>query len=76
MLDNIGLVVIKIRLRLTRHDLYGIYAEGIGIYLSNGINNVPGLVETLEPAPRERIYRTTGIEYPTRKSWRLCLPLR
>lgn len=60
-LDDIGLAVIKIRLRLTCHDLYGIYAEGISIDLPNGINNVPGLVETLEPvAFRERIYITTS----------------
>lgn len=60
-LDEVGLAVIKIRLRLTCHDLYGIYAEGISVYLPNGINNVPGLVETLEPvAFRERIYITTS----------------
>jgi hypothetical protein len=56
---QVGLAVIKIRLWLTRHDLYGIYPEGISIYLPNGINNVLGLVETLEPvASRERIYIT------------------
>lgn len=50
MLSNaIGLTVITIGLGLTRHKLYGIDAEGIGVYLPNCINNVPGLVETLEP---------------------------
>lgn len=35
---------------LTRHNLQGIYAEGIGIDLPNSVDNVPWLVETLEPA--------------------------
>jgi len=34
---------------LTRHNLYGIYADGIDVNLSDGIDNVPRFVETLEP---------------------------
>ncbi len=49
--------VIKIRLELTRQNLKGIYAEGIGVDLPNGVNNVPGLVETLQPSTSgERIH--------------------
>lgn len=42
--------VIETRLELTRQNLQGIYAERIGVNLSNGVNNVPRLVETFEPA--------------------------
>ena len=52
-----SLAVTKVRIRLTHHNLYGIYAERICVYLLNGVNNVPGFVETFEPAtPYERIY--------------------
>ncbi len=35
--------------RLTRHDLQGIDAKGIRIDLPDSIDDVPGLVETLQP---------------------------
>jgi len=39
---------------LTRHNLHGIYADGIDVNLSDGVDNVPRFVETLEPEdPRE-----------------------
>jgi hypothetical protein len=58
VLNNaIGPTVITIRLGLTRHNLYGIDSEGIGVYLPNRINIEPGLVEALEPvAFRQLIY--------------------
>ena len=57
VLNKMGLVVTKIRLWLTHHNLYGIYAKRICVYLSYGVNNVPGFVETFKPvASHERIY--------------------
>jgi hypothetical protein len=47
---EISPAIVKIRLELTRQNLQGIYAERIGVNLPNGINNMPGLVETFEPA--------------------------
>jgi hypothetical protein len=47
---EISPAVIMIRLGLTRQNLQGIYTEGIGVNLPNGVNNVPGLIEALEPA--------------------------
>lgn len=48
--------VFKIRLELTHQNLQGIYAQRIGINLPNGVNNMPGLIETFEPAAsREQI---------------------
>jgi hypothetical protein len=47
---EISPAVIKIRLERTRQNLQGIYAERIGVNLPNGIDNVPRLVEALEPA--------------------------
>ena len=35
--------------RPTRHDLHGVYTNGIGIDLPDGIDDVPGCVEALQP---------------------------
>jgi len=53
--EEISPPVIKIRLELTCQNLQGIYAERICVNLPDGVNDVPGLVETFEPvASREQ----------------------
>jgi hypothetical protein len=48
--------VIKTRPEVTRQNLQGVYAKRIEINLPNGVNDMPRLIETFEPAAsREQI---------------------